>query len=244
MGPHTLVMPTQNGVDTPEVLGKLVGQEHVLGGYSRITSFLTGPGEINHTAIQPVIQGTGLLSTSGAWAGAQLQRAAAAWGRCSQLRLSVDADVSLAMWQKLTTMAPYSALCAASRCCIGPLMASPATRELLRACMQETAAVARACGVDINDTHVNTAFTILEGLPPGATPSLMRDFTAGRPSELDSQTGAVVRLAAAKGVAAPMMGALYAVLVPQEMIARGELALPSSMHCHADTSALPLEYYI
>ena len=244
MGPRTLVLPTQNGVDTPEVLGRLVGAEHVLGGYSRITSLLTGPGEINHTAIQPVIQGTGLLSGSGAWAAAELERAAAAWGRCPQLRLSVDADVSLAMWQKLTTMAPYSALCASSRCCIGPLMAAPATRELLRACMHETAAVARACGVAMTDAHVNTAFTILEGLPAGATPSLMRDFAAGRPSELDAQAGVVVRLAAAKGVPAPLMGALYAVLVPQEMIARGELALPKTMHCHADTSALPLEYYI
>jgi hypothetical protein len=54
--------------------------------------------------------------------------------------------------------------------------------------------------------------------------------------------GCVVRLAAEKGVPAPMMGALYAVLLPQEAIARGQMALPKTMHCHADTSALPLEY--
>jgi len=235
-------MPTQNGVDTPTVLGTLLGPEHVLGGYSRITSLLTGPGEVRHTAIQPAIQGTGLLASSGAWAAKELERAAEAWGRCPQLQLRVEPDINLAMWQKLTTMAPYSALCASSRCCLGPLLAAPATRDLMLACMHETAAVARACGAEITDVHIRNGFATLEGLPAGATPSLMRDFTAGRPSELDAQVGCVVRLAAEKGVPAPMMGALYAVLLPQEAIARGQMALPKTMHCHADTSALPLEY--
>jgi len=79
VGPRTLVLPTQNGVDTPAKLGELVGAEHVLGGYARITSLLVGPGEVQHTAIQPAVQGAGVLPTSGAWAGAELQRCAAAF---------------------------------------------------------------------------------------------------------------------------------------------------------------------
>jgi len=85
VGPRTLVLPTQNGVETPEVLGALVGAEHVLGGYSRITSLLTGPGELNHIAIQPVVQGAGVLPTSGQWAAEELARCAKAFAVRSRL---------------------------------------------------------------------------------------------------------------------------------------------------------------
>jgi 2-dehydropantoate 2-reductase len=51
---------------------------------------------------------------------------------------------------------------------------------------------------------------------------MQRDIGAGRPSELGEQTGAVVRLARAAGVPAPVHDALMALLLPQERAARGE----------------------
>jgi 2-dehydropantoate 2-reductase len=155
----------------------------------------------------------------------------------------VDENVSLTMWQKLTTMAPYSTLCAVSRCPVGPLLQAPASRALMLDCMRETAAVARAVGVPMTEAHVQTALGILGGLPDGSTPSMARDFMAGRPSELDAQTGAVVRLASAHGVAAPLLGALHAVLEPQERMHRGELRV-ADIITHVPVDALPLEYYI
>jgi ketopantoate reductase len=79
VGPRTLVMPTQNGVDAPATLGALLGAGHVVGGYTRITSLLTGPGAVNHTAIHPAVQGTGALPDSAPWAAEELARAAAVW---------------------------------------------------------------------------------------------------------------------------------------------------------------------
>jgi 2-dehydropantoate 2-reductase len=48
--------------------------------------------------------------------------------------------------------------------------------------------------------------------PAAATSSLQRDVAAGRPSEIDAWTGAVVRLAAAAGIAAPVHGVLHELL--------------------------------
>jgi ketopantoate reductase len=79
LGPRTLVMPTQNGVDAPDTLAELLGAAHIVGGYTRITSLLTGPGAVRHTAIHPAVQGTGALPGSAPWVPAELARAAAVW---------------------------------------------------------------------------------------------------------------------------------------------------------------------
>jgi 2-dehydropantoate 2-reductase len=108
--------------------------------------------------------------------------------------------------------------------------------------MHETASVARACGVAMTDADVASSLAVLESLPAGCTPSMMRDLTTGRPSELEDQAGAVVRIGAAHGVALPVLGSLHALLRPQERSARGELTLPAMVE---DTSAAePREWFI
>lgn len=49
---------------------------------------------------------------------------------------------------------------------------------------------------------------------------------AGRPSELEAQSGAVARLAARAGVAAPVHDFIYRALLPLELRARGEVRFP------------------
>jgi 2-dehydropantoate 2-reductase len=49
---------------------------------------------------------------------------------------------------------------------------------------------------------------------------MQRDIQAGRPSELQDQLGAIVRLAAEASVPTPVCAFLLAVLLPQELAAR------------------------
>jgi 2-dehydropantoate 2-reductase len=57
-------------------------------------------------------------------------------------------------------------------------------------------------------------------LPPATTASMQRDIVAGRPSELEEQTGALVRLASGAAVSVPAHELLLAILKPQETAAR------------------------
>jgi 2-dehydropantoate 2-reductase len=50
---------------------------------------------------------------------------------------------------------------------------------------------------------------------------MQRDIMEGRPSELEAQNGAVVRLGEAAGVQTPVNRFFYAALLPQEKKARG-----------------------
>jgi ketopantoate reductase len=58
---------------------------------------------------------------------------------------------------------------------------------------------------------------------PAAESSLQRDIAAGKPSELDAWTGAVVRLGRKTAIPTPLHSFLYASLLPLERRARGEL---------------------
>ena len=63
-------------------------------------------------------------------------------------------------------------------------------------------------------------------MPAYATASLQRDIMAGRPSELDSQCGAVVRLGNEVKVETPTHAFIYHALWPLELKARGEVMFP------------------
>jgi len=49
---------------------------------------------------------------------------------------------------------------------------------------------------------------------------MQRDIIEGKPSELDAQVGAVIRMARAANIATPTFDALYGALLPQEQRAR------------------------
>jgi 2-dehydropantoate 2-reductase len=93
---------------------------------------------------------------------------------------------------------------------------------LLIDAFNETAAVARAMGVGIDDDFVNETIGRLDKSPSSVTPSMQKDMMAGRPSELNEQTGAVIRMGKAAGVPTPTHEKLLAALLPFEQKARGQ----------------------
>jgi len=63
----------------------------------------------------------------------------------------------------------------------------------------------------------------IDALPEKGTASMQRDIIEGRPSELNEQNGAVVRLGDVVGVQTPANAFIYYSLLPLEMKARGQL---------------------
>ncbi len=61
----------------------------------------------------------------------------------------------------------------------------------------------------------------IDKLQPDVTASMQKDMMEGRPSELNEQTGAVIRMGRALGVPTPTHEIIYARLLPLENKARG-----------------------
>jgi 2-dehydropantoate 2-reductase len=216
VGPDTVVVPLQNGVEAAARLAGALGEGPVAGGLCHVIAWREGPGEVRTT-------GTTMQITVGEMAGGgspRLERLAAAI-RASGAGAVVAEDVVAAAWEKFLFIEPFSSVGAATRAPLGVMRAEPRTRALLVAVAEEVAAVARALGVRIAPDAVARTVARYDELPPATTSSMQRDVVAGRPSEIEEQTGALVRIAGEVGVSVPAHDLLLAILLPQEAAARG-----------------------
>lgn len=216
VGPGTVVVSLQNGATAAEEIGAVVGMEHLLGGTCRIVSLLASPGVVRHAGIEPTV-------TVGELDGRRserLERLASALRRCQGVEAVVSDDIQRDIWKKFLFISAMSGVGAATRVGAGRFRSLAESRALLVAAMREVEAVARARGVALADDVVDRTLRFVDGLPEGTTASMQRDVMSGLPSELEAQNGAVVRLGRELGVATPTHAFLYAVLKPQEELAR------------------------
>jgi 2-dehydropantoate 2-reductase len=219
MGADTIAVPLLNGVDTPDQIAAVYGPERVAGGLCGLFGAIVAPGHIRNALPQPFIS-FGMLDGT---PNERLEQLRDAYERVG-VRASIAGDIRTALWEKLLFVGPFGGVGAVTRAPVGVFRSLPETRALLEGAMAEVIAVARAHGSLLTDESMARAFAIVDGSPEEATASMQRDIIAGRPSELESQIGVVVRRAREFDVPVPIHAMFYASLLPQERRARGELA--------------------
>ena len=221
IGPATFVLPLQNGVEAPTQLAQVLGSEHVLGGLCRIISGVVAPGHIRHAGMEPYVA-LGELDNRPTERAQRLLQAFSQAGVAAE----IPADIHVALWAKFLFIASFGGVGAVTRAPAGVLRSLPETRAMLEEAMQEILAVAQARGIALPSEAVANTMALIDGLPPAGTASMQRDLIAGRPSELESQNGAVARLGAEAGVPTPLNDFIYRSLLPSELRARGRLDFP------------------
>jgi 2-dehydropantoate 2-reductase len=217
-----VAVPLQNGVEAADRLAAALGSERVAGGIVNVLAWIEGPGVIRHLGGVPRIV-VGELGDRASAPSARLEALAAALSHAgAEAKLSTDME--RVSWEKFLLIEPWGAISAVARAPLGVVRGIPETRALLVTAMEELATLARARGVRLAPDATGSALALLDGVTPEATASMQRDIGAGRPSELEDQTGAVVRLARVARLAVPVHEVLLAALLPQEAAARGRLA--------------------
>ena len=83
--------------------------------------------------------------------------------------------------------------------------------------------MALARNIALPEDVIGKTMAFVDRLPPDGTASLQRDIVEGKPSELASWNGAVVRLGQEVGVATPLHAFIYHSLLPLELRARGQV---------------------
>ncbi len=225
IGRDTIVVPLQNGVEAADRLAAALGAEHVLGGLCRIIGYVLAPGHIGHAGAEPYIAFGALTASTGDRAEALRAAFASTRGVVSE----IPRDIRAAMWGKFLFIAALSGVGALTRAPVGIIRGQPETRRLLHAALIEIRAVATGHGIALPVDVVEQTLAFVDALPADGTASMQRDIVHGRPSELDAQVGAVVRLGDRVGVDVPLHRIIHAALLPLEREARGELefSIPS-----------------
>jgi 2-dehydropantoate 2-reductase len=212
-----LVIPLQNGMEAPEQLAAVLGADRVAGGLCRIVAEAIGPGQIDHYWAEPSVAFGELAPLRNRERLEQLRAAFVT----ANVRCDISRDIAAAMWEKFLFITPWGSLGAVTQLPVGPIRSTPQLRSRLIDGLEEVAQLAQAEGKDLGTENIRKTLAILDGLPPDTTSSMQRDIMAGRPSELEAQTGAVVRFGRKTGVPTPIHDSIYAELLPLEQRARG-----------------------
>lgn len=214
VGPGTAVLCLQNGVETEDRLVGVLGRAPVLGGVTYVSAAIEAPGVIRHSGLSGKIvfgELDGRLTPRVTAIDAALLRAG--------IRTEVVPDIVRVLWEKFVFICAVGGMTATTRATLGEVWDQPESRAMLRALMEETAAVAGARGMPL-DGVVDRQMALVERLVSGADyhtrASLYHDLAAGKRMELDALCGAVVRMGRDAGVPAPFSAAVVAVLRPHE----------------------------
>lgn len=211
------VVPLQNGVEAADELAAELGAERVLGGLCKISSYVAAPGRIRHVGVAPRVE----FGERDGRRSERVDRLRVAFEKASGVDAGTPGDINAAVWEKFLFITPLSGVGAITRMPAGVLRAVPESRSMLESAMREVFDVGRARGIGLRKDAVARTMSYIDGLPPDTTASMQRDILEGRPSELDYQTGAVVRLGRQSQVAVPVNEFIYWSLLPGERRARG-----------------------
>lgn len=211
-GRDAVVLTLQNGVDSADQVGAVIGEARTLAGATYIATAIDAPGVIRQTGEHRRIVFGEVFNP----APAPTPRVAAIHEAFKGADIVSEpvADARPALWEKFVYLAPFAAVTGASRLPIGPIWADDMSRAVFEDAIAEVAAVARASGVALPDDVVRRIQKYTTGIPPTTRSSLLIDLSQGKRIEVESLAGSVVRRGAAAGVATPIMRALYAVLKP------------------------------
>ncbi len=216
VGPETIVLPLQNGVEASSELASVLGRSHVLVGLCSTFSWVVAPGRIRNFGASNFIR-------FGEFNNIQSDRTKLLLKVFCEagVNAEVPSDIHRALWMKFIAVTSFGGVGALSRAPIGVMRQTPETRELLMRCVNETATLAKASSIDLAATALADTMTFLDGLAPDGTTSLQRDIADGKPSELGYWSGAVVRLGKIKEVDVRTHQVIYNALLPLEHKARG-----------------------
>lgn len=213
INPETIILPIENGIHATEKLSKAFPDNKVFYGIVLRTDahrmgrrvFYNTLGEMqfgyaDNREIKPEVKEV--------------------LDRLTELGINahVYEDMKKAQWRKwmLNTGASQAAVEIGAEC--GFFGQVPEIKELMTMLMNEIVAVGKAEGVNIDEKDRDEIIDILINFPPDKKMSMLQDFEAGRPIEIDEYAGEVVRLGEKHGIATPTNKILYLAITARQKI--------------------------
>jgi 2-dehydropantoate 2-reductase len=208
IGPNTVVITLQNGVDAVDMVAKHVGADHVAGGAAYIVIVIDQPGHLRHTAAQQLVFGERDGSRSARLVA--FEEAGVRAGFQAKASTTVEAD----LWTKFVRLSTWSGMTTVTRSPMGIVRDNAELFAMMMAAIDETIAVGRARGIQFAPSLMDDTLALIRNFPASSKSSMLEDLERGRRLELPWLSGAVVRLGKEAGVPTPTHQFITAVLQP------------------------------
>ena len=208
IGPDTVVITLQNGVEAMDMVAKHVGADHVAGGAAYIVVVIDKPGHLRHTTAHSLVFGER--------DGRRSDRLIAFEDACTRAGFKGKAttDVETDLWVKFIRLSTWSGMTTVTRSPMGVVREDPALFKMMMDAIDEAIAVGTARGIVFPPDIIESTLGMIKGFPPSSKSSMLEDLERGRPLELPWLSGAVARLGQEAGVATPTHHFITTVLTP------------------------------
>ena len=192
------VFTFQNGVESADRIGKVVGVKSVVPGVARIAGNIVEPGVVRQAGNFAKIEFAEVDGKPSA-------RTTAFHKACKDAGIDavLSPNIQRDLWIKFAMLAPHAAMTALTRGPIGPVRSNPKSRELLQQLVEETVALGVALKTGLESSDVGRLMQNFDNMPKGFLASMAHDILAGKPIEVDHLSGVAVRLGAQAGVPTP-----------------------------------------
>jgi 2-dehydropantoate 2-reductase len=191
----------QNGIGNAEALAEIFAPDRVLMGVTDFPADLEGP-----TRVASYGQGHVRLGGFTPAAQPESEKVAALLDRAG-LAAEADAEIRVAIWEKVAFNAALNSIAAVTGLSVGG-MDAPAGRSIAEAVVGEVVATAAAAGIGLDPERIAAKVDFALANHRGHKASMLQDLLAGRPTEIEAINGAVARAAAAAGIATPVTSTL------------------------------------
>jgi len=204
--PQTAILLLQNGIDIETPVAQAFPDNEVISGLAFICVTRTAPGQVHH-------QDFGRLAI-GRYPSGHSVKAQILGDLFESVGVPclVTPEVVTARWQKLVWNAPFNPISV-----LGDgvdkesILGCPPSARLARQVMTEVCLLARSSGHELAADIIDRNLTDTLRMKPYKT-SMLLDFEAGRPMEVEAILGNAVRIAQRLGLSVPCLESLYGLL--------------------------------
>jgi 2-dehydropantoate 2-reductase len=212
VGTNTAVIPLQNGIDAPERLLPILGQQAVMGGVAQISASIVEPGVVRQV-------GTFMRMLFGELDGSRSTRGEELLAMCLKAGFDVTLSQQIVteLWMKFILLATNASITALTRQAIGKLRDDPDMQPHFIAAYKEVIDVGKARGVTLPADALDKVLAFNASAPPTMKASMALDLERGNRIELPWLGGKVVELGRQLGVPTPAHSLMYAALKPYVM---------------------------
>lgn len=207
----SLVLTIQNGLGAAERICRYLPPDNVLlgvaGGFG---ASIRGPGHAHHNGMELV-----RLGELGGGITERLERVGGVW-RDAGFNVRCFDDINQLVWEKFVCNVTYSGSCTIFECTIAGVQGNTHAWQVASRCAAEAYAAGVAKGVRFSFDDPVAHVREFGQKIPHSRPSMLQDYLAKRPSEIDAINGMVPVVAREVGTEAPCNEVVTAIVKAKE----------------------------
>ena len=209
MGEETSIISLQNGVESHELLGSVLGPSNILPGAYWASAHIQTPGIISEDVLSKLSFGE--IEVTESLRALDIRKVF----RDAGIEADISTDPVQVLWQKFVVLSSLAGITSAAQTRASELLKFPDARKMFLDALEEALAIGMARGIDLSENLAQESLEWIDNLPDFQV-SMHADFEAGRVTELDALSGAVIRLGKQIGVKTPVHSFFYSVLLPHK----------------------------